>query len=88
MEKPGEREEVDLSPLFEDGLLEEESLHGLRETALFVELSSSMDEGEAEAAALSISRGYSLVTDDRKVRRTMAEKYHSLEVVGKIRTPK
>lgn len=79
-ETPGEREKVDLVPLLEAELLEEQSLEGSRETALFVELSSYMEDGEAEAAALAIIRGYLLATDERKVCRVLASKYPALRI--------
>ncbi|HET6381965.1 MAG TPA: hypothetical protein VFJ58_01130 [Armatimonadota bacterium] len=80
MEKPGEREAVDLAPLLHAGLLEEQSLDGSLEMALFVELSRQMEDGEAEAAALAINRGYCLATDERKVRRILASSHRAPQI--------
>jgi len=83
-ETPGEREKVDLAPLIQAGLLEEQSLDGSREMALFVDLSSHMEGGEAEAAALAINRGYLLATDERKVRRILASKHPALGILSTV----
>jgi hypothetical protein len=68
-----EREPVDLQPLNERGLLTDETLRGPVEETLFVQLSARLQDGEAEAAALAINRGYILATDDRKARRVVSE---------------
>lgn len=82
-----ERERVDLESLFGMGLLEEQMLQQPREEALFVELGAALEDGEAEAAALAIMRGYALATDDRKARRVVLERttdlrlYTTLEII-------
>src|SRR5262249_24890736 len=69
-----ERGRVDLTRLFERGLLLEESLQHPQEEAEYVELSQVLDDQEAEAAALAVTRSYALATDDRKVRRVVSER--------------
>jgi len=67
-----EREPVDIQPLVDTRLVVIEELQSQEEIDLFVELGLLLDDGEAEALALAIVRGYSMATDDRKARR-MAE---------------
>jgi hypothetical protein len=82
-----QRDLVDLEPLLEMSLLEELQLWDPQERALFIELSVTLEDGEAEAAALAIVRGYALATDDRKARRVVAERsaglrlYSTLEII-------
>ena len=83
-DQPGERETVDLSLLFDSGLLEEQSMESPREMELFVALGAWMEEGEAEAAALVINRGFTLATDDRKARRVLADQYPTLRLLGTV----
>jgi len=79
-----ERESVDLEPLIRAGVLTEEELRDRAEEALFVELGLTLADGEAEAAALAISRGYVLATDDRKARRVVAERHPSARLTGTL----
>src|SRR5438876_3331310 len=52
-----ERERVDLQPLIAVGLLSEVLIDSPVEEALFVELSATLADGEAEAGALASHRG-------------------------------
>ena len=79
-----EREPVDLGPLLAAGLLTEALLDGPAEAALFVEFAATLADGEAEAAALAVARGYVLATDDRKARRTVAARYPSARLTGTL----
>jgi predicted nucleic acid-binding protein len=82
-----EREPVQLQPLIEAGLLVEERLQAGPEETLFVEFSAQLADGEAEAAALAVLRGYILATDDRKASRIVVERdaavrlYSTLELL-------
>lgn len=77
-----EREIVELQPLVEAGLLEEECLSGPEEEALYVAFSARIDEGEAEAAALAVSRGCVLAADDRKARSILTARPGDLRLTG------
>jgi predicted nucleic acid-binding protein len=79
-----ERELVDLQPLIDLGLLTQEQLCGSAEETLFVAFGVSLADGEAEAAALAVHRGYSLATDDRKARRVVTEKHPALRLTGTL----
>jgi predicted nucleic acid-binding protein len=79
-----ERELVDLRSLIDLGLLAQEELCGSAEEALFVAFGISLADGEAEAAALAVNRGYILATDDRKARRIVTEKHPALRLAGTL----
>ena len=79
---PVERQPVDLAPLIAAGQLLVGHLEGHEETALFVALAAHMEDGEAEAAALAIHRGWALATDERKVRRVLSGVRPDLVIVG------
>lgn len=76
-----ERVKVDLSGAVFTRILTIEHLDGLAEQELFANLAAEVDDGEAEAAALAIVRGYTLSTDDRKVIRVCRQRYPALEVL-------
>jgi hypothetical protein len=79
-----EREAIDLQPFFDAGLLTEEAIVGPAEEALFVEFGAHVADGEAEAAALAVNRGYILATDDRKARRIVMERHASVRLTGTL----
>jgi predicted nucleic acid-binding protein len=83
---PGEeeREQVDLEPLLQLSLLVIEELHDPAEEALFVQFSEQLADGEAEAAALAIRRGYILATDDRKARRVVTAGGHPVQLISTL----
>jgi predicted nucleic acid-binding protein len=60
---------VDLSPIIGAGLLHRCDLEGEDELSLFVQLATTLDDGEATCLALAKQRGWTLATDDRKGRR-------------------
>ena len=63
----GEREKIDLNPLISDGLLRIVDLMTEAETATFVDLTTKIEDGEANTCALALHRGYVIATDERKV---------------------
>ena len=67
-----ELDRVDLRPLVEAGVLRITELAGDGVLALFVHLAAEIDDGEAAAAALALSTGATLATDDRKCRRVVS----------------
>jgi hypothetical protein len=67
-------ERVDLSRFLASGLLNICSAETPDEEALYVELASQLDDGEALSMALSISRNFGLATDDRKAIRIAKER--------------
>src|SRR5438034_11240497 len=75
---------VNLQPLVDRGLITMEALAQPAEETLFVALSVKLADGEAEAGALAISRGYILATDDRKARRITVEQHAGLCLLGTL----
>jgi len=61
-----EFETVDLKPLFVRGVASMAKLESAQEQADFVHLATVMDDGEAIAGAIAISRDIAVGTDDRK----------------------
>ena len=78
-----EREPVDLQPLIDRGLLQEEQLEHEEET-MFAQWAARMGDGEAEAAALAVGRSYVLATDDRKARRMLSGAYAALRLTSTL----
>jgi hypothetical protein len=66
-------EPIDLHPLIESGLLTVCYIAGDQEAELYVDYASALDDGEAMSLALALSRGFLLVTDERKARRLFLE---------------
>lgn len=60
---------VDLAPVLGAGLLHRCDLEGEDELNLFVQLATTLDDGEAACLAIAKVRGWTLATDDRKGRR-------------------
>jgi predicted nucleic acid-binding protein len=83
---PGEeeRERVDLDPLVQLRLVAVEELQDPAEEALFVQFTAQLADGEAEAAALAITRGYILASDDRKARRVVTAASHLTQLSGTL----
>ncbi len=63
-DKSDNLEKIDLTPLMQQGLLQETILDQ-REQDMFVDLARELDDGEAMTLAAAIHRGFSLVSDDR-----------------------
>jgi hypothetical protein len=61
-----EFERVDLNPLFARGVASMAKLESSQEQDDFVRLATVMDDGEAIAGAIAISRDIAVGTDDRK----------------------
>ena len=76
------REPIDLTPAIEAGLLKTCDVEGGEETALFVQLATSVDDGEATCLAIAKVRGWTVATDDRKAIRLAGDLS-----VGTISTP-
>lgn len=64
---------IDLTSLFQRGLLNPCQAQSQEEEALYVALAAELDDGEALSLAISSVRGFGLATDDRKARRIAAE---------------
>lgn len=67
-----EREQVDLQPFFDDGLLSVIATDDEDELLTFIDLTTVIAEGEAMTAAVAIHREWVVVTDDRKAARELA----------------
>jgi predicted nucleic acid-binding protein len=63
---------VDLAAVIGAGLLHRCDLEGEDELNLFVQLATTLDDGEAACLAIAKTRGWTLATDDRKGRREAA----------------
>jgi predicted nucleic acid-binding protein len=57
---------VDLTPAIAAGLLHRCDFDGAEELGLFVQLATTLDDGEAACLAIAKVRGWTLATDDRK----------------------
>jgi hypothetical protein len=70
---PEERVQIDLQEYLDCGVLEFCELSNEGEIEMYVDLASTLDDGEAKSLAIALSRGLAVVTDDRKARRIFAE---------------
>ena len=70
-----EREAIDLEPFQRLGLLAVSNLKSPAEVATFIDFATEMSDGEAAACALAVHRGGVLVTDDRKARRVVSQRF-------------
>ena len=77
-----DREMIDLTPFIASGLLDVISPKGEAEIAAYVAYSRNLDDGEAMALSLAVSRDWMLATDDRRAR-SLAES----EEVSLVSTP-
>jgi predicted nucleic acid-binding protein len=66
------REEANLQPSLDSGVLTSCSVEGQAESDLYVRLARTLDDGEAMALAIAKSRRWILATDDRKARNQAA----------------
>jgi predicted nucleic acid-binding protein len=64
----GEREKIDLLPYIERGILQTLTAESETEKLRFIELTLTLDDGEAESVAVAEARKYALATDDKKAR--------------------
>ncbi len=79
---------VDLSPLYEEGLMQLMCLEDPSEEATYVNLAAHLDEGEAITGALAFHRGCSLATDDRKARRVLGQLNPPVRLVSTLQLMK
>jgi len=68
-ENAEERIPIDWTSLFTNGLIRLEASATSAELATFLSLTAQIDDGEAMTLALASTRGYGVVTDDRKAQR-------------------
>jgi hypothetical protein len=73
LDADGQREQVDLTPLEEAGVLVRLLIEE-HEIDLLVELARIVDDGEAEVIAIGLTRKMPIATDDRKARRVASER--------------
>lgn len=67
------REPIDLRPAIDAGVIQV-CTPSEGELALFVEIATQVDDGEAMCLAIAQSRGWTLASDDRKARRVAVER--------------
>ena len=77
---PSEREQIDLQPLINDGILKILDPENEQEKLRYIELALSLDDGEAESVAIAESRNYALATDDKKARRMIQNENIKIEL--------
>lgn len=68
-----ERQKIDLRPCFNSGVFDLCAADSPEETALYVQLATEIDDGEAMSLAIASSRGWSLATDDVPARAAAAK---------------
>lgn len=68
-----EREPIDLSPLVASGAIQVVKASDEAALQLFVDLTRELDDGEAMTAAIAISRGCAVATDDRAAIRAIGQ---------------
>ncbi len=64
----GEREEISVPQLVEDGILEILNVESEVEKLRYIEFAIDLDDGEAESIAIAEARSHALATDDKKAR--------------------
>jgi predicted nucleic acid-binding protein len=69
-----EREPIDLTSMVQSGALSIISTGEEDELQTFIDLTQELDDGEAMTAAVAIHRRCTVVTDDRKAERILAER--------------
>lgn len=74
---------VDLSPLFADESLVLCRLDTEEEFGHYLYFAERLDDGEAEALALGLSRGWTVATDDKKAVRIATE--HGIQTISTLR---
>ena len=73
-EAPRESEApIDLAPLIEDDLIQVVSLCQGKETNRFLQLATTLDDGEARTIAIAVTRDLAVATDDKKAIRLAQE---------------
>lgn len=72
-EPEGQKEAVDLTPLFSQNVFTCSPMEGNVEEELYVGYSLELDDGEAMSLTIAHSRDIALATDDRKARRLATE---------------
>lgn len=65
---------IELARYLATGLLHRESLADEAEYASYLDLASEVDDGEAQAIAIALGRGYTLLTDDVRAARLATER--------------
>lgn len=76
-----EFERIDLEPLITRGLITKLSLEDESELARFIEFAAEIDDGEAATCALAVERHHAVVTDDRRTRRLLRERFPGIAVI-------
>ena len=67
------KEEIDLTPAVDAGLVQLCDVHTAQENALFLRFAVDLDDGEAACLAIAQARGWAVATDDRKAQRLASE---------------
>lgn len=70
-EDADERDPIDLTPLFANGMLQLLQVETNDEAASYVAFAAELDDGEAMTCALALHRGAAVATDDRKATRVL-----------------
>lgn len=78
----GKPEPASLVSLFEAGVFRSCHPEGTAEEDLYVSYASELDDGEAMSLAIAQTRGFALVTDERKARRLARENAPHVEMIS------
>lgn len=77
------REQIDLAELEQRGVLSRTALSD-QELDLVIDLARTVDDGEAEVIAISLTRKIAAATDDRKARRIALQRGASLTTTAEL----
>jgi predicted nucleic acid-binding protein len=77
---PNEREKINLTPLFENGMLQILAAESENEKLRYIELALNLDDGEAESVAIAEARKFALATDDKKARNLIQKEGLKIEL--------
>ncbi len=78
------KEQIDLQPLIERGLITVVSVESEDEEIAFVNLSVELDDGEAATGAIAINRNWAIATDDGKAIRILTRDARYIQLVSTL----
>jgi len=79
-----EREEIEWRPLTERKLITVLELGAETEEHLFVDLSVTLDDGEAATLAIAIHRGYTVATDEKKATNLVRDEFPQCPITNTL----
>ena len=80
---PDEKENIDLQPLIDKGLLITTDLETDEEKDAFVEFTAQrLDDGEAATMAIAGNRNWAVATDDRSAKRVFRVRHTNVQIIS------